>query len=56
MNAVSAVPEVPPNVTAGQAQSQLVKDRTQVLGSADADSEYGSMCLSVRIQCQPLLV
>lgn len=53
---MSAVPKVPPNVTAGQAQSQLVKDRTRVLGSADADSKYGSMCRSVRIQCQPLLV
>lgn len=33
MNAVSAVPKVPLNVTAGQAQSQLLKDRTRVLGA-----------------------
>lgn len=52
---MSAVPKVPQNVTAGQAQSQLVKDRTRALGSADADSKYGNMWWSVRIQGQPLL-
>lgn len=30
---MSAVPKVPLNVTAGQAQSQLLKDRTRVLGA-----------------------
>lgn len=41
---MSAVPEVPPNVTAGQAQSQLVKDGTQALAAADADSKTRRHC------------
>lgn len=39
-------------------KAKLVKDRTRVLGSADADSKYGSMWIwTVRIQCQtPLML